>query len=143
MNDLNEILNLNLKEISIYEIDEEKLIALKSCDYYIKNNFYFWLINRIYTLENKGLYKELAYAHYLMSYYVFIVLTPLAYEELSFYHVKKALDYDNNIQYKEWLLIFSTLPVPLLNTYDALKIAEEVLKHKENSTLATTILEIF
>ena len=143
MNDLNEILDLNLNKISIYEINEEKLIALKSCDYYIKNNFYFWLINKINSLEIKNLHKELAYAHYLMSYYIFIVLTPLSYEELAFYHIEKALKYDDNIDYKEWTLIFATLPTPFLKAYDAIKIAEEVLEKNPSSNLANTILQIF
>ena len=143
MNDLNEVLDLNLNEISIYEINEEKLIALKSCDYYLKNNFYFWLINKIHALDDKNLYKELAYAHYLMSYYIFIVLTPLSYEELAFYHIQKALKYDDNIDYKEWILIFSTLPTPFLKTYDAIKMAEEVLEKNPSSNLANTILQIF
>ncbi|MDV4150584.1 hypothetical protein R0131_07020 [Clostridium sp. AL.422] len=143
MNDLNEVLDLNLNKISIYEINEEKLIALKSCDYYLKNNFYFWLINKINSLENKSLHKELAYAHYLMSYYIFIVLTPLSYEELAFYHIQKALKYDDNIDYKEWTLIFATLPTPFLKAYDAIKMAEKVLEKDPSSTLANTILQIF
>lgn len=143
MHDLNEVLDLNLNKISIYEINEEKLVALKSCDYYLKNNFYFWLINKINSLESKNLNKELAYAHYLMSYYVFIVLTPLSYEELAFYHIEKALKYDDNIDYKEWRLIFATLPTPFLKAYDAIKIAEEVLEKNPSSNLANTILQIF
>ncbi len=143
MNDLNEVLDLNLNKISIYEINEEKLVALKSCDYYLKNNFYFWLINKINSLESKNLNKELAYAHYLMSYYVFIVLTPLSYEELAFYHIEKALKYDDNIDYKEWMLIFATLPTPFLKAYDAIKIAEEVIEKDPASNLANTILQIF
>lgn len=143
MNDLNEILDLDLNKISIYEINEEKLVTLKNCDYYLRNNFYFWLINKIHILEAKNSYKELAYANYLMSYYVFIVLTPLAYEELAYYHIEKALKYDDNIDYKEWILIFSTLPTPFLKPYDAIKIAEEVLEKDPGSNLANTILQIF
>lgn len=143
MNDLNEILDLDLNKISIYEINEEKLVALKNCDYNLKSNFYFWLINKIHNLEAKSLSKELAYANYLMSYYIFIVFTPLSYEELAFYHVEKALKYDDNLDYKEWILIFSTLPTPFLKPYDAIKIAEEVLEKDPNSTLANTILQIF
>lgn len=143
MNDLNEILDLDLNKISIYEINEEKLVALKNCDYYLRNNFYFWLINKIHTLEEKNSYKELAYANYLMSYYVFVVLTPLDYENLAYYHIEKALKYDDNIDYKEWILIFSTLPTPFLKPYDAIKIAEEVLQKDPNSNLANTILQIF
>ena len=143
MKDLNEILKLNLDKISIYEINEENLIELKNCDYYVKNNFYFWLINKIYELEEKNKLKELAYAHYLMSYYIFIVLTPLSYESISFSHIKKAINYENNIKYKEWLLIFSTLPITYLKQYDAIKIAEEVIKEDPSSTIANTILQIF
>ncbi len=142
MNDLKEVLNLDLDNISIFEINEEKLIELKNCDYYIKNNFYFWLINKIYSLEDIN-NKELAYAHYLMSYYIFIVLTPLSYESLAFNHIKKSLKYDDDIKYKEWILIFSTLSTPYLKPYDAIKIAEEVIEKDETSTLANTILQIF
>lgn len=142
MNDLKEVLNLDLDNISIFEINEEKLIELKNCDYYIKNNFYFWLINKIYSLEDIN-NKELAYAHYLMSYYIFIVLTPLSYESLAFNHIKKSLKYDDDIKYKEWILIFSTLSTPYLKPYDAIKIAEEVIEKDETSTLANTILQLF
>lgn len=142
MNDLKEVLNLDLDNISIFEINEEKLIELKNCDYYIKNNFYFWLINKIYSLEDIN-NKELAYAHYLMSYYIFIVLTPLSYESLAFNHIKKSLKYDDDIKYKEWILIFSTLSTPYLKPYDAIKIAEEVIEKDETSALANTILQIF
>lgn len=143
MNDLNEVLDLDLNTISIYELNEEKLIALKTCDYYLKNNFYFWLINKINSLEENNNTKELAYAHYLMSYYIFIVLTPLSYEELAFNHIKKALKYDDNIEYKEWILIFATLSTSYLKPYDAIKIAEEVIEKDPNSNLANTILQIF
>lgn len=143
MNDLKEVLDLDLDTIPIYEINEEKLIALKTCDYYLKNNFYFWLINKINNIEENNNIKELAYAHYLMSYYIFIVLTPLYYEELAFNHIKKALKYDNNIEYKEWILIFSTLSTSYLKPYDAIKIAEEVIEKDPTSNLANTILQIF
>ncbi|VYU07354.1 hypothetical protein [Clostridium tertium] len=143
MNDLNEVLKLNLNSISIYEINEEKLIELKNCDYYLKNNLYFWLANKINLFEDENSSKELAYAHYLMSYYIFIVLTPLCYEELAFNHIKKALKYDTNIKYKEWILIFSTLPTSYLKQYDAIKIAEEVANEDPTSTLANTILQMF
>ncbi|MBQ6819999.1 MAG: hypothetical protein IJO26_01720 [Clostridium sp.] len=143
MNDLNDLLGLNLNKISIYEINEENLITLKSCDFYVKNNFYFWLINKINTLENKNILKELSYAHYLMSYYIFIILTPLSYEEISFYHIKKALEYDDILKYKEWILIFSTLPNPLLKPSDAVTLAKEIIKENKDSNLANTILQIF
>lgn len=143
MEDLNEILKLNLDEVSIYEINEEHLIEFKNHDYYIKNNFYFWLINKIYSLEESNNCDELAYAHYLMSYYIFVVLTPLNYESLAFNHIKKCLSFSNNIKYKEWLLIFSTLPNSFLKPYEAIKKAEEVIKENPDSSIANTILQLF
>lgn len=143
MNDLNEIFKFNLDGVSIYEINEEHLIELKNYDYYMKNNFYFWLINKIYSLEESNNCDELAYTHYLMSYYIFVVLTPLNYESLAFTHIKKCLNYSNNIKYKEWLLIFSTLQNSFLKPYEAIKKAEEVLKENPDSSIANTILQLF
>lgn len=143
MNDLNEIFKLNLDEVSIYEINEEHLIELKNHDYYMKNNFYFWLINKLYSLEDSNNCDELAYTHYLMSYYIFVVLTPLNYESLAFTHIKKCLNYSNNIKYKEWLLIFSTLQNSFLKPYEAIKKSEEVLKENPDSSIANTILQLF
>ena len=143
MNNLNAALNLNLNNISIMDIDEENLILLKSEDYYIQSNFYFWLINTINELEEMNKIEELAYANYLMSYFVFIILTPLCYEEIAFNHIKKSIKLSKKIKFKEWLLIFSTTSKSLLSTYDSIKIAEEVLSENPNSTLAKTIIEMY
>ena len=67
MRDLVDALNLNLNKCSIFEIDEEKLIILKSHDYIMQNKFYFYLINKLHYYEENNMIKELAYA-YLMSY---------------------------------------------------------------------------
>ncbi|AYE35531.1 hypothetical protein [Clostridium septicum] len=143
MNNLNAALNLNLNNISIMDINEENLILLKSEDYYIQSNFYFWLINTINELEEINKIEELAYANYLMSYFVFIILTPLCYEEIAFNHIKKSIKLSKKIKFKEWLLIFSTTSKPFLSTYDSIKIAEEVLSENPNSTLAKTIIEMY
>lgn len=143
MNNLNAALNLNLNNISIMDINEENLILLKSEDYYIQSNFYFWLINTINELEEINKIEELAYANYLMSYFVFIILTPLCYEEIAFNHIKKSIKLSKKIKFKEWLLIFSTTSKPFLSTYDSIKIAEEVLSENPNSTLAKTIVEMY
>lgn len=143
MNNLNAALNLNLNNISIMDINEENLILLKSEDYYIQSNFYFWLINTINELEEINKIEELAYANYLMSYFVFIILTPLYYEEIAFNHIKKSIKLSKKIKFKEWLLIFSTTSKPFLSTYDSIKIAEEVLSENPNSTLAKTIVEMY
>ncbi len=140
MRDLVDALNLNLNKCSIFEIDEEKLIILKSYDYIMQNKFYFYLINKLHYYEENNMIKELAYAHYLMSYYLLIVLTPLEFENLSFYHIKKAIELDGNIHFKEWYLIFATMPTPYIKTYDAIEIANEVIEHNSDSNIAKVIL---
>ena len=143
MNNLIDALKLNLYKCTIFEIDEGKLINLKNYDYIIQNKFYFYLINRLHYYEENKMIKELAYSHYLLSYYLFIVLMPIEFENLSFYHIKKAIELDNNLQYKEWYLIFATLPTPYIKTYDAMKIAEEVIKHNNDSNIARIILSMY
>lgn len=143
MKDLNEILGLNLNSAEIFDIDEEKLILLKEEDYFTKNDFYFWLLNKLMYLEEKNDKKALAYGYYLMSYYLFIILTPLCYEDLSFNYIKKAIFLENNVIYKEWYLIFATLPKNYIKTYDAIKLSEEVLEKNPESNLAKAILEMF
>lgn len=143
MKDLNEILDLNLNSAEIFDINEEKLILLKNEEYFIKNDFYFWLLNKLMILENKKDNKSLAYGYYLMSYYLFVILTPICYEDLSFNYIKKSIDLENNLTYKEWYLIFATLPKNYIKVYDAIKIAEEVLEENPESNLAKVILEMF
>lgn len=143
MNDLNEILGLNLSLAEIFDINEEKLILLKDEDYFIKNDFYFWLLNKLMILENKKDIKALAYGYYLMSYYLFIILTPICYEDLSFNYINKAINLEDNLTYKEWYLIFATLPKNYIKVYDAIKFAEEVLKDNPESSLSKAILEMF
>lgn len=143
MKDLNEILGLNLNSAEIFDIDEEKLILLKEENYLAKNDFYFWLLNKLMCLENKNNNTALAYGYYLMSYYLFVILTPLCYEDLSFNYITKAISLDNNINYKEWYLIFATLPKSYIKTYDAIKLSEEVLEENPESNLAKVILEMF
>ena len=143
MKDLNEILGLNLNLTEIFDINEEKLILLKDENYFIKNDFYFWLLNKLMILENKKDNKALAYGYYLMSYYLFIILTPLYYEDLSFNYISKSINLEDNLIYKEWYLIFATLPKNYIKVYDAIKLAEEILKDNPESNLSKAILEMF
>ncbi|WP_300379643.1 hypothetical protein [Clostridium sp.] len=143
MKDLNEILGLNLNQSEIFDINEEKLILLKDEGYFLKNDFYFWLLNKIIILENNQDNKALSYGYYLMSYYLFIILTPLYYEDLAFNYITKATNLDDNLIYKEWYLIFATLPENYIKVYDAIKTAEEVLEENPQSNLANAILEMF
>lgn len=143
MNNLNTVLDLQLNSVSLFSIDEEKLLALKTEDYYTQSNLYFYLINKSYELQKENKTDELAYCHYLISYYVFIILTPLCYEELAFTHSMKATKLSCDVKYKEWLLIFATLPNNFMKVYDILKLAEEVLETTPESNIANTIIQMY
>lgn len=143
MNNLNSVLDLQLDSINLFAITEEKLLLFKSENYYTQSNMYFYLINKSYILENENKLDDLAYCHYLISYFVFIILTPLCYEELAYTHSLKATKLSTDCKYKEWLLIFGTLPNNFMKVYDILKLAEEVLALNPESTIANTIIDMY
>lgn len=143
MNNLKDILGIDLNMVSILDIDEEILIKLKNSDSYTQSNFYFWLINKINELEKENDNFSLAHAHFLMSYYLYIIFTPLYYEEISFNHGMKAENLSPSLKYKEWLLMFAMTEKNFLNSYDALKYAEDILEVNPNSEIAKFVSSMF
>lgn len=143
MNNLNDILKINLDETSLLDIDEEILIKLKSCDYIMQSNFYFWLINKINSLENTENLIELSHSHFLMSYFLYVIFTPMCYEKLAFYHANKANEINPSLKYKEWLLMFAMLPNGFIKPFDTIKLAEDVLKLNPSSQIANAIISMF
>lgn len=143
MNNLNDILGINLNEISLLDIDEEILIKLKSCDYHTQSNFYFWLINEINKLEATKNFTELSHCHFLMSYFLYVIFTPMCYEELAFNHANKANIIMPSLKYKEWLLMFAILPNVFIKPYDTIKLAEDVLEVNPSSEIANAIISMF
>ena len=143
MNNLNDILGINLDKISLLDIDEEILIKLKSCDYIMQSNFYFWLINKINSLENTENLIELSHSHFLMSYFLYVIFTPMCYEKLAFYHANKANEINPSLKYKEWLLMFAMLPNGFIKPFDTIKLAEDVLKLNPSSQIANAIISMF
>ncbi|GAA0069523.1 hypothetical protein UT300003_10460 [Clostridium sardiniense] len=143
MNNLNDILGINLNEISPLDIDEEILIKLKACDYHTQSNFYFWLINEINKLENTKDFTELSHCHFLMSYFLYVIFTPMCYEELAFNHANKANTFTPSLKYKEWLLMFAILPNEFIKPYDTIKLAEDVLEVNPSSEIANAIISMF
>ncbi|MGL5151595.1 MAG: hypothetical protein ACRC7N_13610 [Clostridium sp.] len=140
MNELNDILGLDLNTIEVTEINEEHLIALKNSNHYTQTNFYFWLYERsLEQLDN----NTRAYVTFLMSYYIFIIYTPLNYESIAFTLAKKAIHLHRSTKYLEWLLIFSSLPQNLITTFDTINLAEEILELNPESITARTILELY
>ena len=47
MENLNTILGVNLHTASIFDINEEKLLLLKSEDYYTKSDLFFFMLVRL------------------------------------------------------------------------------------------------
>ncbi|MGG7099164.1 hypothetical protein [Clostridium sardiniense] len=143
MNNLNDILGINLNEVSLLDIDEEMLIKLKTCDYHTQSNFYFWLINEINKLEDTKNLTELSHCHFLMSYFLYVIFTPMCYEELAFNHANKANIISPSLKYKEWLLMFAILPNGFIKPYDTIKLAEDVLEVNPSSEIANAIISMF
>lgn len=143
MNNLNDILGINLNEISLLDIDEEILIKLKVCDYHTQSNFYFWLINEINKLEDTKDFTELSHCHFLMSYFLYVIFTPVCYEELAFNHANKASIIAPSLKYKEWLLMFAILPNGFIKPYDTINLAEDVLEVNPSSEIANAIISMF
>ena len=141
MENLNTILGVNLHTASIFDINEEKLLLLKSEDYYTKSDLFFFLQNEL--LKNKDNKDAYSYINYLISYYIMIILTPINYEELAYNYITEALKNSDNGLYKEWCLIFATLERPLLSNINAVSLANDVVKEKPQSTIANTILMLF
>lgn len=141
MENLNTILDINLRTASIFDINEEKLLLLKSEDYYTKSDLFFFLQNEL--LKNKDNKDAYSYINYLISYYLMVVLTPLNYEELSYNYITEALRNSDNVLYKEWCLIFATLETPRLSNTKAVSLANDVINENPHSTIANTILMLF
>ena len=141
MENLNTILGVNLHTASILDINEEKLLLLKSEDYYTKSDLFFLLQNEL--LKNKDNKDAYSYINYLISYYIMIILTPINYEELAYNYITEALKNSDNVLYKEWCLIFATLERPLLSNINAVSLANDVINEKPQSTIANTILMLF
>ena len=141
MENLNTILGINLHTASIFDINEEKLLLLKSEDYYTKSDLFFFLQNEL--LKNKDNKDAYSYINYLISYYIMIILTPINYEELAYNSITEALKNSDNALYKEWCLIFATLERPLLSNINAVSLANDVINEKPQSTIANTILMLF
>ena len=91
------------KEI-VLQVDEQILDDLyASSDIFEKFNVYFHLQNNFFNLYNNGNYKEAAYICYLISYYLFVALTPSHSEDLAKEYAQKAIKMDSCPKYLEWL----------------------------------------
>ncbi|KYH34540.1 hypothetical protein CLTEP_14680 [Clostridium tepidiprofundi DSM 19306] len=66
-------------------------------------NVFFHLFNEYIYLKQQDAKKETAHICYLISYYVFHPLTPPHSENIALEYAKKAIQYDNDIKYNDWI----------------------------------------
>lgn len=98
-----------------------------------KSNLYFIMQEEFMKYENNKELKKAAYIAHLISYYLHIVFTPINNFQLSLKYAKKSLSYDeDNVNYKEWILIFSEA----LTEEEIYSYLTEVATKKPESNLA-------
>lgn len=91
---VNEIMKLNERELgSLYAENDEST----------KFNVYFILLNEYHYLEQSNNFEESAHVCYLISYYLFHLLTPPASEELAMIYAQKARTIHDIPKYHEWI----------------------------------------
>lgn len=88
----------------VYEITESFLD-----DFYAssndseKFNLFFHLLHEYQFLNSLDLQEETAYLCYLLSYYLFVSLTPPHSMPLALFYAKEAVRLHETEKYKEWL----------------------------------------
>ncbi|TCW33334.1 hypothetical protein EDC21_12216 [Thermohydrogenium kirishiense] len=89
---------------SVMELSENDLddIYANSTDIE-RMNVFFHLFNQYIFLKQQDANKEVAHICYLISYYVFTALTPPHSENIALEFAKKAIQYNNDEKYTEWV----------------------------------------
>ena len=67
-----------------------------------KSNLFFVLLNSFNRMEEEGNNKEAAFLAFNIAYYLFILLTPPASEDLALYYINKAIQLDKEELYFTW-----------------------------------------
>ncbi|EPY2286373.1 hypothetical protein AAGC94_04935 [Clostridium sporogenes] len=98
-NPYSEKVKKEIKNINIETVLEDDLS--------ISNSTFQQEVNLLFCLEYKLLIekdvKRLAYLNYLISYYIFVILTPPFSQELAIKYIKDALKLDRKDEYLEWV----------------------------------------
>lgn len=88
-----------IEDLDVEIINESDLVA--------ENLDFMERINLLFSLEYKCLIEKnnekLAYLNYLISYYIFVILTPPFSEELALKYAEYALKLHNEDKYIEWV----------------------------------------
>lgn len=89
------------------ELENLDITIIKETDLSMSNstptgefNLLFYLEYKLSIEKDK---KKLAYLNYLISYYLFIILTPPFSQELSLKYSEKAIELDKKDEYLSWL----------------------------------------
>ncbi|MCI6691688.1 MAG: hypothetical protein MR510_04235 [Clostridium sp.] len=91
-----------IKDLDVCCINEDDLNEAFNSEYLEKTNFLYCLQYKL-LIETDN--EKLSYINYLISYYLFIVLTPPFSEELSENYAKQAISLTNKNkkEYTKWL----------------------------------------
>lgn len=89
------------------ELEKLDIETIKESDLSVLDSTFTEEINLLFCLEYKLLIekdpKKLAYLNYLISYYIFIILTPPFSQELAMKYSENAIKLDYKNEYLEWL----------------------------------------
>lgn len=88
----------------IFTLTEETLDDMYAASSEIEQyNIYFHLQNEYTYLKNANCVRETAYVCYLISYYVFVALTPPHSEKIALEYICEAIRLDACEKYNKWL----------------------------------------
>lgn len=90
------ILTLTLHDLDRFYKNENEVNQL---------NLFFVLEASLHRLQHEHKLKAAARCAFLMAYYLFTPLTPPASFELAEFYIKRALEWDETPEYREWKVL--------------------------------------
>lgn len=91
---------------NIFALTEELLDDMYATSSEVEQyNIYFHLLNEYTYLKNANFVRETAYVCYLISYYVFISLTPPHSEKIALEYIGEAIRLCECSKYYKWLKV--------------------------------------
>ena len=93
----------NLKKADIKKLSIEQLGEILLLPSHQKQSVWFILEYKLFLLKKDGTNSEIAYLNYLISYLLFMFLTPVFARELALEYAKEAVKYEDNSNYRLWI----------------------------------------
>lgn len=103
LNERSEEFEVLLKESDVKKLSTKALWDIEILPVDMKMSLYFILEYKLQLLINKSDNESIAHVNYLISYYLFNILTPVFGRELSIKYAKDAVRFYELQKYKEWL----------------------------------------